>query len=621
MAQRLQRLAAQFAADRAAEVDPARHGASRLATARFDQLMIMHLRLRRIPQAARLAAVDRQRSLRLGIAAEAARIRIILQRAAEIARAADRHMTVLHGNDPAGQRRSGVLRRVELLAVRAAGQINRIRSAAEADGILLRACGTLDLYNDRSGNAAQRAVLLCKPGIGKRDCRLAAAERRARDRAVTQEGMALGREHIGAAPVLRGLCQLVEGGRRSGRSRKIAIDGVERLLRLRNGKLTPGAEIGQAPDRLRLLLQGPARKGIVLRIRCRSPDGKRQDLDIVDIALNPGLHDTVRHDKVQHSWRLGREVDRDRAVRAQGRDAEQVALLRHNSGPLRGDRYAVGIVAAGRDGRDRHALLDDRSGRFRGVRRHGRGEALQQAPDGADLLHGVDLAVTGIGVLRRDDDGEGCMLPHGFLQRCGGLGGIAAQNGGRAVPVAVAGLHGADRLRDRAALQQLVEKFLFKAVIADKGNGLAVAVDHADARVHKWALEAVRGHAEADRHPDKAAVCGLFHMVGNDRTVDLIVAHAVDAASAVDGVAVGIVLGRQALAALQAEVGRRRFGGVVLIVAGIVRGAVAVKQDNAAGLDRVGNGVDRRGLRLIIVERALGLRGDALALFVVLARE
>jgi len=33
------------------------------------------------------------------------------------------------------------------------GQINRIRSAAEADGILLRACGTLDLYNDRSGNA------------------------------------------------------------------------------------------------------------------------------------------------------------------------------------------------------------------------------------------------------------------------------------------------------------------------------------------------------------------------------------------------------------------------------------------------------------------------------------
>ena len=277
MAQRLQRLAAQFAADRAAEVDPARHGASRLATARFDQLMIMHLRLRRIPQAARLAAVDRQRSLRLGIAAEAARIRIILQRAAEIARAADRHMTVLHGNDPAGQRRSGVLRRVELLAVRAAGQINRIRSAAEADCILLRACGTLDLYNDRSGNAAQRAVLLCKPGIGKRDCRLAAAERRARDRAVTQEGMALGREHIGAAPVLRGLCQLVEGGRRSGRSRKIAIDGVERLLRLRNGKLTPGAEIGQAPDRLRLLLQGPARKGIVLRIRYRSPDGKRQD--------------------------------------------------------------------------------------------------------------------------------------------------------------------------------------------------------------------------------------------------------------------------------------------------------------------------------------------------------
>lgn len=90
VAQRLQRLAAQFAADRAAEVDPARHGASRLATARFDQLMIMHLRLRRIPQAARLAAVDRQRSLRLGIAAEAARIRIILQRAAEIARAADR---------------------------------------------------------------------------------------------------------------------------------------------------------------------------------------------------------------------------------------------------------------------------------------------------------------------------------------------------------------------------------------------------------------------------------------------------------------------------------------------------------------------------------------------------
>ena len=93
-----------------------------LATARFDQLMIMHLRLRRIPQAARLAAVDRQWSLRLGIAAEAARIRIILQRAAEIARAADRHMTVLHGNDPAGQRRSGVLRRVELLAVRAAGR-------------------------------------------------------------------------------------------------------------------------------------------------------------------------------------------------------------------------------------------------------------------------------------------------------------------------------------------------------------------------------------------------------------------------------------------------------------------------------------------------------------------
>ena len=57
----------------------------------------------------------------------------------------------------------------------------------------------------------------------------------------------------------------------------------------------------------------------------------------------------------------------------------------------------------------------------------------------------------------------------------------------------------------------------------------------------------------------------------------LIVAHTVDAASAVDGVAVGIVLGRQALAALQAEVGRRRLGGVVPIVAGIVRGAVAVK--------------------------------------------
>ena len=621
MAQRLQRLAAQFAADRAAEVDPARHGASRLATARFDQLMIMHLRLRRIPQAARLAAVDRQRSLRLGIAAEAARIRIILQRAAEIARAADRHMTVLHGNDPAGQRRSGVLRRVELLAVRAAGQIDRVGSAAEADGILLRACGTLDLYNDRSGNAAQRAVLHCKPGIGKRDCRLAAAERRARDRAVTQEGMALGREHIGAAPVLRGLCQLVEGGRRSGRSRKIAIDGVKRLLRLLNRQLASGAEIGHALNRLRLLLQGPARKGIVLRIRCRSPGGKRQGLRIPDIALDIRLRDAVRHGKVQHSWRLGREVDRDRAVRAQGRDAEQVALLRHNSGPLRGDRCAVGIVAAGRDGRDRHALPDDRSGRFRGVRRHSRGVALEQAPDGADLLHGIDFSVAGIGILRRNDNGEGRVLPHGFLQRCGSLGGIAAQNGGGAIPVSIARLHGANGFRDRCALQQLVEKFLFKAVIADKGNGLAVAVDHAGSRVHKWALEAVRGHAEADRHPDKAAVCGLFHMVGNDRTVDLIVAHAVDAVSAVDGVAVGIVLGRQALAALQAEVGRRRFGGVVLIVAGIICGAVAVKQDNAAGLDRVGNGVNRRGLRFIIVERALGLRGDALALFVVLARE
>ena len=530
-------------------------------------------------------------------------------------------MTVLHGNDPAGQRRSGVLRRVELLTVRAAGQIDRVGSTAEADCILLRARDALDLHNDRGGNAAQRAVLFRKPGIGKRDCRLAAAERCARDRAVAQEGAARSGKHIGAAPVLRGLCQLVEGGRRSGRSRKIAIDGVERLLRLLNRQLASGAEIGHALNRLRLLLQGPARKGIVLRIRCRGPGGQRQGLRIPDIALNTGLHDAVRHDKVQHSWRLGREVDRDRAVRAQGRDAEQVALLRHNSGPLRGDRCAVGIVAAGRDGRDRHALPDDRSGRFRGVRRHSRGVALEQAPDGADLLHGVDLAVTGIGVLRRDDDGEGRVLPHGFLQRCGSLGGIAAQNGGGAIPVSIARLHGANGFRDRCALQQLVEKFLFKAVIADKGNGLAVAVDDTGARIHKRTLKAVRGHAEADRHPDKAAVCGLFHMVGNDRTVDLIVAHAVDAVSAVDGVAVGIVLGRQALAALQAEVGRRRFGGVVLIVAGIICGAVAVKQDNAAGLDRVGNGVNRRGLRFIIVERALGLRGDALALFVVLARE
>ena len=218
----------------------------------------MHLRLRRIPQAARLAAVDRQRSLRLGIAAETARIRIILQRAAEIARAADRHMAVLHGNDPAGQRRSGVLRRVELLTVRAAGQIDRVGSTAEADCILLRARDALDLHNDRGGNAAQRAVLFRKPGIGKRDCRLVAAERCARDRAVAQEGAARSGKHIGAAPGPPSAhgrqASFRPESQNSDRRRKVSASAAQQAARFRRGDRTgsrpaPPAPAGTSPQR------------------------------------------------------------------------------------------------------------------------------------------------------------------------------------------------------------------------------------------------------------------------------------------------------------------------------------------------------------------------------------
>ena len=108
-------------------------------------------------------------------------------------------------------------------------------------------------------------------------------------------------------------------------------------------------------------------------------------------------------------------------------------------------------------------------------------------------------------------------------------------------------------------------------------------------------------------------------MVSNDRTVHEEKLHAA-ACAAVDGVTAVVIRLGQAIARLQAEVGRRGARGIIIAVFVIGR-TVRIEDDNAAVHDCIRNGIDRRRFALIIVICALGCLRHTLGLLLILFGE
>ena len=316
-------------------------------------------------------------------------------------------------------------------------------------------------------------------------------------------------------------------------------------------------------------------------------------------------------------------MDRHLAVLPQRGNAEGIAVLTHRCRTLGRDGVAGGVIAGVGVGRDGHAPL--RHGAI--LRRVGvcrQSIAVEQRPTGVDILQRVDIAMAWIGIVRGYDDRERGAAALRCLQRrhlIVGRHAVGLADLRRAVPRAAGRLHITDRLSDGAAAEQAVKERGLKRVVTNERDRLAVAVHNTEAAIHERLFQTVGRHAEADRHPEHAVVdlrIGI-HVIGDDRAVHEEIFHAA-ARAAVDGVSVIIVCLGQAVARLQAEVGRRGTGGVVLTVF-IIRRAVRVEDDKAAVRDRIRNGVDRRRFALVVMIRALGRLRHALGLLLVLLGE
>ena len=262
----------------------------------------------------------------------------------------------------------------------------------------------------------------------------------------------------------------------------------------------------------------------------------------------------------------------------------------------------------------RHDRAEGRVGRDG---RNGEFRLAEELPVGIDLLQGIDLALAGVGIQRGGDDGEGTVVP-----ACAFNGQVLRA----VIPLSNLSLHLRNGLRDGVARAQTGKEDLFPLVVIVERDGLGIAVEHAHALGAQRGAQAVRRHAEADGAPDQAVRGGLCHVVRNAGAVHGVVFYRTVGAHVlrVVGIAVlGIVLRRQAGAGLQQEVGRCRAGDKVLLVPRvfIVRGAVAVEDDNAARLDGGSNGVDRGARCLQDLRAAARGGGQLLYLVLILHRE
>ena len=126
MAERGERVTIGAAADGAGIFHPSGLRAGRRPTGGLHILVLMgRLQLCGVPQAAGLAAIERQRGLRAAHAAEILLIRAELQAARHEACILNDNAAILPADEPAGIAAAAVHVGIELVAVRAAGQIQR----------------------------------------------------------------------------------------------------------------------------------------------------------------------------------------------------------------------------------------------------------------------------------------------------------------------------------------------------------------------------------------------------------------------------------------------------------------------------------------------------------------
>ena len=297
MTERSERVAIGAAAAGAGVFHPAGLRAGRRLTGGLRIRMHMgRLQQRGVPQAAALSAIKRQRRLAAAYAAEILLIRAELKAARHVACVLNDNMAVLPADEPAGVAAAAVHSGIELIAVRAAGQINRRHRAAEPDGVLLGPGHACDLHGICTGDAGDIAVRAHgNAGIRKRYGGSGAAELRTVNGAVAAQGMVTAAQDICPAPVIGIRRDRGERRRPPIRCGKILIERVERCFSARDIISFTGTEHLRAHDRCFDRLGRPADEVIVLRVgrgRTRRP---RERDGIADITGNVRLRHAVRH--------------------------------------------------------------------------------------------------------------------------------------------------------------------------------------------------------------------------------------------------------------------------------------------------------------------------------------
>ena len=310
--------------------------------------------------------------------------------------------------------------------------------------------------------------------------------------------------------------------------------------------------------------------------------GRQRDR-VTHIGIDGADSRTIGH--VGHGCRsLGGEVDADGAVGGGG-NGEGVAVL-NDGGGAGGHSVTGGIVAGLGGGSDGGSVDGDRApGGVVGGGGHGVLGA-EQMPLGVGRLDAVNVAVAQVGILVGNDDREGDLVGPGAGFGVGAVGGVplAAQIG-LGLLDGGAGLH---------IVLNIGHDGLDALQLTREGHGLRVAVD----RVHVLGAEAgehlVGSHAQADAHIEHGVRGVTGHVVGNGGAVDECGAAAdnrVGVGAVGAGLGGGIGAG-QTGGGVDAEVRGVGAGGVVLVGAGVVSGAVGVENDQTALLHRAGNRVD-----------------------------
>ena len=361
---------------------------------------------------------------------------------------------------------------------------------------------------------------------------------------------------------------------------------------------------------------------IAARAGRRRPFGGGQGNGIANVGVDRHLHHAIRNRKGDRRRSFRRKENRYGAVLPHGGNPESVPVLFNGRRPLRLHCAAGHIVTGVRCRRNGHAAAGNRAAlQIRALYRQL--IPMQQRPGGRDRLIPVHLPMAGIGVLFGYDNGERRLhLQRGLqaVRRPAGAPVICRADFRRIVPQAIARLHIGNRLAHGFPVKQALKKRALIAIVSAKRDGLAVTINDAQPAIHQRLFQTVGCHAKANRHPYKAIAAVSLHMIGNRGAIHLIVLHPA-AGAAVDRVVIRVVPGRQPLPALQTQIRGRCTRRIVLVRPGIIRIAVAVKDDDAAAFHGVRNRINGRGLSLEKVVCTLGRRGNAVRLRLILLRK